>query len=69
MIIINILLPLFVSVGFHQDHKTFIKLRLVWPPSVFGDIARFKTVVSIYLLLMYFHVLIISLFNTDIAHP
>ena len=33
-----------MSVDFHGDHKTVTKLRLIWPPSVFGDITRFKIV-------------------------
>ena len=37
----------FVSVKFHGGHKTIIKLRLTWPPSVFWDITGLKTVVSV----------------------
>ena len=36
-----------MSVEFHGDHKTIIKLRWIWPPSVYGDITGFKTVVSV----------------------
>ena len=36
----------FVSVEFHGDHKTVTKLKKICPPSVFGDVTRFKTFVS-----------------------
>ena len=38
--------PLFVSVEFHGDHNTVIKRTSIWPPSVFWDITRLKTMVS-----------------------
>ena len=43
------LIPFFVSVQFHGDHKIVTKLRRVLPPSVFWDITGLKMAVSVFM--------------------